>query len=170
MNCDVVFCWCFFLSTAGTAVYLPAPANNLFKHLQKLCRLCFLVLLLLLLCVEVDFSESKSSKTIWKHLILHQEHKDFSIGIKDKSLLAVVSSKTGTPFLRGFLCLLGCLRAPWGSSAAAGNQHCCGPTIFLQHQGDSWNCGFCLGNIPGCTSPSHQCDSVWGSKSRVNEH
>lgn len=46
----------------------------------------FLVLVLLLLCVEVDFSECKGSKTNWKHVMLHQEHRDFSIGRKEKSL------------------------------------------------------------------------------------
>lgn len=58
--------------------------------------------------MEADFSESKSSKTNWKHLILHQEHKDFSIGIKNKSWLAVASSKTG-PFW-------GASSAFWGAS------------------------------------------------------
>lgn len=71
--------------------------SNIFRSKHKLCRLCFFVLLLLLLCMEADFSESKSSKTNWKHLILHQEHKDFSIGIKNKSWLAVASSKRHSP-------------------------------------------------------------------------
>ena len=70
-------------SADGTAVSLPGPAKNLFKHLHKLCRLWFLVFLILLLCVEVvDFSENESSKTNWKLVILHQEHRDCSSDIK----------------------------------------------------------------------------------------
>lgn len=112
-----------------------------------------------MLCVEVgDFSENESSKTNWKHVILHQEHMDCSSGIKKNIFVWLwLLLRLARPF-----------RGAFSARRALHWSNHFPPAVRWQLK--PWLLpGGCQGNThPGCTSPSYQCDTgVWDCEARA---